>query len=289
MQALKSLIFGLFGGFNKAVSTFALYITVFVFSTITLIPLNNGFHATFDRMPAAIDFTHGRGLDLLFSNQGLSSGFWASSFGLLLPSLIVFAIFCMWLEAGIYGLAAGEDRGFRALARAGSDYFWGFMRLFLLNAILWSILTAILGVIIVKVGKAFYTDNHALLGSVILVETVLFLIIANLARNSIGFAQARWVVKEGREGTWQCFIRAFLFTLRRLIPVNFITWSFCGLRAIIIPLLVVKLAPGFDGGWQWFMTATFFQLAFLFTSYMRVAEARAQVQYTHSFVSMDRF
>jgi len=289
MQTIRSILFGLFGGVGKTVSTFALYVSIFIVSTLSLIPLEKGFHSAFDRVPAARDFLHGGGLDLLLTNHALGRAFWASSLGLFIPLLILFILFGLWLEAGIYGLAADEERGFGAFARAAKEYSWGFLRLFLLNLVLWGILGGLIGAGIVMGGKAVFTDRPSILGPIVWTQALLLLVTLNLIRNSIGFAQARWVVKQKRESTWRCFIGAFVFTLKRFIPVNLMTWFFNVVRGVGVLLIIVRFAPGYEASGSWLLTALLVQVAFLYASYLRASEARAQVTYTKAFVSADRF
>ncbi len=284
MLSIRAFFSGLFGGRSKGLSTFFLYTVVFIFSTVALTPLRVGLHALYDHVPAAAAFCSGGGLDLLAEPGRANGAFWAASFGALPILLILFLVAGMWLEAGIYGLAGNETASRSGFIQEADKHFQAFIKLFLFNVVIWLVIGGTVAVSLFALGKALKDGSPKTMDFLFWTEIAVTLVVLNLFRNSVGYGQAMRVLSNGREVAWRCFIKGFIFTFRRLVPVNIITWVFIGLRTSAMWLAVVVLSPGYGTTTSWITTALLLQLGFVVASFLRVAEARTQVGYLRFFV-----
>ena len=205
----------------------------------------------------------------------------------MLPYLVLFSIVLgLLLMAGVYAQASEKTVGWRSFWRGAADNVLPFLALFLFNLVLWVIVGLGVGIFL---GAAW----HGVYGSMdparpwhlfwISLWTVLFVL--NLFRNSVGYGQARWVLIGREEGMGLCFVRSVVFTFRRFVPVNVVTWLFNAARAGVMVLAVFTLSPGYESTGRWFTTAVMLQAGFLVVAYLRVAEARSQVAYSRHFLS----
>ena len=161
-----------------------------------------------------------------------------------------------------------------------SRSFLPFVALFFLNLLFWAIPLAVVGVILFGIGKTLGEGGDAGKAYAFFwVELATVAILVNLLRNSIGYAQARYALAGAPEGLGRCLLKGAAFSLKRFIPVNFITWICNGLRALALTLGLFVLSPGYATEGKAWVTALLLQAALFAAAFVRVAEIRAQVTY----------
>ena len=281
MLWLKALQTGFLGGRGKAWTTVLFYAEGLLLSALALAPLSAGFHAALDRYPAAADFRTGGGLDLLAELGMNQPGLWAAAFGALGLVLLLHVPLSLFLTTGAYGLAARDrERPLREFWGLSSRSFLPFVALFFLNLLFWAIPLAVVGVILFGIGKTLGEGGDAGKAYAFFwVELATVAILVNLLRNSIGYAQARYALAGAPEGLGRCLLKGAAFSLKRFIPVNFITWICNGLRALALTLGLFVLSPGYATEGKAWVTALLLQAALFAAAFVRVAEIRAQVTY----------
>lgn len=281
MLWIKALRNGFTGGRGKALAALLFYGAALVLSTIALRPLAAGFDRALFRFPAAADLLTGHGVDLLAELGMNQPGLWAAAFSVLGWGLLLHFVVSLYVTAGTYGVAAHEDvRPSRTFWSRARGNFLPFLGLFALNLIAWIVITVILAIPFIAMGRGFResTDPGPAF-KLFIAELVVLAVIINLFRNSVGYAQARYALTEGSEGFGRCFLRSFAFVLGRFVPVNLLTWTVNILRACTMVLAVHVLSPGYATGGRAFATALLLQAAFFIMAFLRVAEIRAQVAY----------
>jgi hypothetical protein len=195
-------------------------------------------------------------------------------------------VLVLYLTAGAYAVAVeGERRAWSAFWPGAWRNTVPFVLLFLLNLVVWVALSLLPVLVLLGVGHSLRnsTDPGPLF-KLFWLEAAVLLVLFNLMRNSIGFAQARFVLTGGREGLGRCFLRALGFTFRRFVPVNALTWGYNALRAGAMILVVFVLSPGYATGGRAFVTALVLQAGFFAMAFLRVAEIRSQVTYMEAFL-----
>jgi hypothetical protein len=119
---------------------------------------------------------------------------------------------------------------------------------------------------------------------IFLAGAALLAVLVNFFRSSLGFFQARYALTGGGEGLGRCFLRSLAFTFTRFVPVNAMTWLFTGLHLLVLWAAIFALSPGYASGGRWFATASLLQAGFFLLAFLRVAEARCQVEYSKAFL-----
>ncbi len=281
MLWLKALQTGFLGGRGKAWTTLFFYLEGLLLATLALAPLSRGFHAALDRYPAASDFRAGGGIDLLAELAMNQPGLWAAAVGALGLVLLLHIPLSLFLTAGAYGLAARDrEQPLREFWGLSGRSFLPFVALFLLNLLLWAIPLAVAGVMLFGIGKALGEGGDAGKAYAFFwVELTILAVLVNLLRNSIGYTQARYALTGAPEGLGRCLLKGAVFSLKRFVPVNLITWICNGLRALALTLGIFFLSPGYATEGKAWVTALLLQAALFAAAFVRVAEIRAQVAY----------
>jgi len=286
MEWARAIGTGLFRGRGKTLGALLVWFSGFILATIAINPMRRGFHVLFDKAPASKALLGGGGLDMLINSAMKQPAFWAAANAMLLYLVLLSVVLGLFLMAGVYAQASEKSGGWRSFWRGAAANVLPFSALFLFNLVLWVIVG-------VGVGVFLAAAWHGVHGSMdpakpwhlfwITLGTGLFVL--NLFRNSVGYGQARWVLIGREEGMGLCFVRSVVFTFRRFVPVNVVTWLFNAARAIVMVLAVFILSPGYESTGRWFATAVLLQAGFLVVAYLRVGEARTQVAYSRHFLA----
>lgn len=285
MKWARAIVTGLFRGRGKALGSLLIWFSGFLLATLAINPMRRGFHQLFDKAPASKALLGGSGLDMLMHTVMKQPAFWAAANAMLLYTVLFAAVIGLFLMAGVYTQAADGSGGWRTFWRGAGANVLPFAALFLMNLVLWGVLGVGVGVFL---GAAWHGVHGAMDPAKpwhlfwISLWTILFAL--SLFRNSVGYGQARWVLKGRQEGIGLCFVRSVIFTFRRFIPVNVMTWLFNAARAGVMVLAVFTLSPGYGSTGHWFATAVVLQAGFFVVAYLRIAEARAQVAYSGHFI-----
>jgi hypothetical protein len=279
---VRSIRDGFLGGRGKGLAALLLFGSSWLFSTLALKPMNSGLHTALDGAPAAGEFLSGSGADLWFEMAFRQPAFFPAGFALLLPVLLLYALLGLYLTAGIYGQAAlPEGCVWRTFFERARRFFLPFTLGLLMNLIFWAVVAGLVmaGVAGLWKGTGEATDP-AVHWRVFLAGAALLAVLLNLFRSSLGFFQARWALIGGREGLGRCFLSSLSFTFKRFIPVNAMTWLFTALHLLVLWVAVFALSPGYSSEGRWFATASLLQAGYFLLAFLRVAEARSQVEYS---------
>lgn len=281
MTAWKAFFKGLSDGRRTGAVAIFFYLTTLIFSTLALGPWSAGLHATLDEAPAATELLKDRGLDLLVEMALPDGGrFFITSLAGVGGYLLLFLPAALFLMAGAYGAAAHPGRPvFPAFGEGGVSLSVPFAGLFAMNLVILAgcALAAALPIAGVFAllpdtpdpGPAWWV----FLGSVPFAAFVL-----TLWRNSVGYAQAaRALGFPG--GLGRVFLRGFMFSLARFIPVNLMAWGVNGLRLGVVYLSLFAWRPGYATEGAWLASAVQLQAGFFALAYLRAAEVRMQVEY----------
>jgi hypothetical protein len=284
---IRSIGSGFLRGRGKAVATLLFFGSAWLFSTLALRPMSVGLHRALDEAPAAKDFLSSGGIDLwveLLMRQPASV---SGGLSLLLPMLALYALLGLYLTAGLYGFAASQEgHVWRAFFERARRFFVPFALGFLMNLVFWALVTGIFALGAVGLGRVLKdATDPAVQWRLFLMNAVLLSILLNYFRGSVGFFQARYALTEGREGLGRCFLGSLSFAFKRLIPVNALTWFFTVLHVLVLWLAVFALSPGYATAGKWVATALLLQAGYLALAFLRVAEARSQVEYTRGFLA----
>lgn len=286
MEWARAIGTGLFRGRGKAWGTLLIWFSGFLLTTLAINPMRRGFHVLFDKAPAARAILGGGGIDMLANSAMKQPAFWAAANAMLLYLILFAAVAGLFLMAGVYTQASDGTGGWRAFWRGAARNVLPFTALFLFNLVLWGIVGVGVGIFL---AAAWHGDHNAMDPArpwhLFWITLVIGLIVVNLFRNSVGYGQARWVLRGREEGIGLCFVKSVVFTFRRFVPVNVITWLFNAGRAGLWVLAVFTLSPGYESTGRWFATAVILQAGFFAAAYLRVGEARAQVAYSRHFVA----
>ena len=281
MNWVLSIRAGFLKGRGKAWAAFLLFASSWLFSTLALRPMSVGLHQGLDRAPAAKEFLGGGGVDLWFEMLMRQSAFFSGGMSLLMPMLLLYALLGLYLTAGLYGFAASQEGpAVRTFFERARRLFAPFALGLLMNLVFWAVVTGVLVLGMLGLWRGFKdATDPAVHWRLILMDAAILAIFVNLFRGSTGFFQARYALTEGREGLGRCFLASLAFALKRFVPVNALTWLFTLLHVLVLWLAVFALSPGYATPSRWFATAFLLQFGYFVLAFLRVAEARSQVEY----------
>lgn len=286
---IRSIREGFLGGRGKGLAASLLFGASWLFSTLALKPLSSGLHAAMDGAPSAKEFLSGGGMDLWAEMSMRQPAFLSGGFALFFPMLLLYALLGIYLTAGIYGQAAlPEGPVWRSFFERARRFFAPFALGLLMNLLFWAIVTGLfmLGVTGLWRGTRYATDP-AVHWRIFLAGAALLAVLVNLFRGCTGFFQARWALTGGCEGLGRCFLRSLSFTFRRFLPVNILTWTFTALHMLVLWAAIFALSPGYASGGRWFATASLLQAGDFVLAFLRVAEARSQVEYVREWLPLE--
>ena len=286
MKMLKSLFFGIRLGKAAIVAALVLYLATFIFSSLAQLPLNRGFHGALDEVPTASGLATDDRLDIFIEMIHINPSLLNVGLLGIVTWTLLFIPVALFLLAGVYAQAAGASEGvIRGLWRGGVKFFLPFALLFLFNLVVLGIMVVLIVLFLAAVA-IYSSDNYdsTLMMPLLALRVVFAALLLNLWRNSVGYSQAHYVLRGEIDGLGRSFLKGFLFSLRRLIPVNILTWLYNGLRGLSMYLFAVILWSGYAATGAWFKTALFLQIAFLLCALARVAEVRTQVDYLRRFL-----
>jgi hypothetical protein len=281
MNWIRSIRDGFVRGRGKALAAFLLFGSAWLFSTLALRPMSVGLHQALDGATAAKEFLGGGGVDLWFEMLMRQPAFFPGGMSLLMPMLLFYAMLGLYLTAGLYGFAASQEGpAVRTFFERARRFFVPFALGLLMNLVFWAVVTGVfvLGMMGLWRGFKDATDPEVH-WRMFLMDAALVTILVNLFRGSTGFFQARYALTEGREGLGRCFLASLAFAFKRFVPVNALTWLFTTLHVLVLWLVVFALSPGYATPGRWFATAFLLQFGYFTLAFLRVAEARSQVEY----------
>ena len=282
----RAIAAGFWKGDGKVLGSALLFGSTWLFATLALRPVNRGLHEAFDGAPAAQDLLAGRGLDL-WAEMGIRQpALFSAGFSLFLPLLLLSLAAGLYLTAGVYGQAASPAKP------AWRTFFWRANRFtppfaagLFLNALAWGALFALFALALLGLGHAFEdSTDPGVAWRMVLLDLSAAALLVELFRSSVGFFQARYALTGGREGIGRCFLRALRFALRKLVPVLSMTVFFTLLKLLALWLALFALSPGYATTGRWFLTALVLQGGYFAVAFLRVAEARSQVEYAKAFL-----
>jgi hypothetical protein len=280
----RSIAAGFSKGDGKALGSALLFSSTWLFSTLALRPLNRGLHEAFDRAPAARDLLDGRGVDLWAELAIRQPGLFSSGFSLFLPMLLLCLAASLYVTAGVYGQAARPAKpAWRTFFLRANRFALPFAAGLLLNALVWGAAFALLAGGLLGLGHAFEgSTDPGTAFRLVLLDLAAAALLVELFRGSVGFFQARYALTDGGEGLGRSFLRALRFVIKRFVPVLSITLFFALMKLLVLWLALFALSPGYATGGREALTALLMQAGTLAVAFLRVAEARSQVEYTRA-------
>ena|GEM_PF-1406540 len=281
MNWVLSIRAGFLRGRGKAWAAFLLFASSWLFSTLALRPMNAGLHQALDGAPSAKEFLGGGGVDLWFEMLMRQPAFFSGSMSLLMPMLLFYALLGLYLTAGLYGFAASQEGpAVRTFFERARRLFAPFALGLLMNLVFWAVVTGVFVLGMMGLWRGFKdATDPAVHWRLFLIDVAILSIFVNLFRGSTGFFQARYALTEGLEGLGRCFLASLAFAFKSFVPVNALTWLFTLLHVLVLWLTVFALSPGHATPSRWFATAFLLQFGYFILAFLRVAEARSQVEY----------
>lgn len=280
----RSIAAGFSTGQGKALGSALLFGSTWLFSTLALRPLSRGLHEAFDRAPAARDLLDGGGVDLWAEMGSRQPAFFSSGFSPLLPMLLLCLAAALYVTAGVYGQAARPaEPAWRTFFLRANRFVLPFAAGLLLNALVWGAAFALLAGGLLGLGHAFEGSTDPGVGfRLVLLDLAAAALLVEVFRGSVGFFQARYALTDGGEGLGRSFLRALRFVVKRFVPVLSMTLFFALLKLLALWLALFALSPGYESGGRGALTALLMQAGYFAVAFLRIAEARSQVEYTRA-------